>query len=599
MRRPSSLPSPCRSLRDGLFRTHSSGRETEEGRCTSIRRGPNLTVGAEVPCWLEAFCHAVVRVATYVEGAGSSPRLVFATVDLLAPGRPPPVSGPLQSKRFGSAGGRVFFRRVAMEAAAATAWYAYAARGHLVTPDPLDPADRHPRRDGIPVAAGVLVAEPPWPDFVLPLDGDPLLDPAWPGAPAPFVGSGASPARISRLLAAPNEALATICRDAAVVAFLQARLHLDLSRYPEYRGGMALLVPDPISREVRLSVRPPPSPGGAHEDVLLRIMPREGADLSGLEATLIEVRGGALHRYERIAVPGDGIVVWPRPHEAAMVGYVLTHRTQGVLRHQSPAAFVRRVTMRASVASRRVSIHAQAGDSPTARDETYDVTEHADDRRIEVGQEARADDGLSRIYVAEERRRRLATAERQGQRWLDDADDARVQIRRILENASRRVWVADPYLGGGQIFQFIHAVSRLAVEIRLITSRLAFEGPRGASDGHAAEGGDKIAAFAHGMRSLDQRGFADVEAWVLRGKVPPLHDRFLVVDDDVWFSGNSLNALGSRAGLIVKVPDPDAIIGRLAALRASAVSFEGFLEGHARSERGRRRVPPENGGTDS
>ena len=47
------------------------------------------------------------------------------------------------------------------------------------------------------------------------------------------------------------------------------------------------------------------------------------------------------------------------------------------------------------------------------------------------------------------------------------------------------------------------------------------------------------------------------------GDSPGVHDRFLVIDGNVWFSGNSLNRIGERAGMIVKLPDPKPVVERL------------------------------------
>ena len=52
---------------------------------------------------------------------------------------------------------------------------------------------------------------------------------------------------------------------------------------------------------------------------------------------------------------------------------------------------------------------------------------------------------------------------------------------------------------------------------------------------------------------------------VLPGKSSPIHDRFLVIDGMVWLSGNSLSTLGERAGIIVRLPDPEQVVGRLEA----------------------------------
>jgi hypothetical protein len=49
----------------------------------------------------------------------------------------------------------------------------------------------------------------------------------------------------------------------------------------------------------------------------------------------------------------------------------------------------------------------------------------------------------------------------------------------------------------------------------------------------------------------------------LTGTTPAVHDRFLVVDDSVWFSGNSLHTIGDRAGMVIKLRNSDDIIANL------------------------------------
>ena len=38
---------------------------------------------------------------------------------------------------------------------------------------------------------------------------------------------------------------------------------------------------------------------------------------------------------------------------------------------------------------------------------------------------------------------------------------------------------------------------------------------------------------------------------------------FLVVDGEVWLSGNSFSTLGERAGMIVRLLDPEPVVGPL------------------------------------
>jgi hypothetical protein len=68
-----------------------------------------------------------------------------------------------------------------------------------------------------------------------------------------------------------------------------------------------------------------------------------------------------------------------------------------------------------------------------------------------------------------------------------------------------------------------------------------------------------------------------VATLILSGKPPPLHDRFLVIDDEVLFLGNSLNALGERASLILLVPDSEPILAKLRAMEKLALPFEAYV----------------------
>jgi hypothetical protein len=81
------------------------------------------------------------------------------------------------------------------------------------------------------------------------------------------------------------------------------------------------------------------------------------------------------------------------------------------------------------------------------------------------------------------------------------------------------------------------------------------------------------------LAAFVKRGLTKVEVRVMdnRDGEPVLHDRFLVVDGAVWFSGNSFNAIGQRESLIVKLPDPTAVIIRLDQIfKKESVDFETF-----------------------
>ena len=107
---------------------------------------------------------------------------------------------------------------------------------------------------------------------------------------------------------------------------------------------------------------------------------------------------------------------------------------------------------------------------------------------------------------------------------------------------------------------FGHATRRADVDLRILTS----------ADGlkEMAKDDSNLNAGIQLQRALDEtfdNMCAKPKICVLSGKSSPVHDRFLVIDGEVWLSGNSLSTLGQRAGMIVRLPEPDPVIKRLEA----------------------------------
>lgn len=117
--------------------------------------------------------------------------------------------------------------------------------------------------------------------------------------------------------------------------------------------------------------------------------------------------------------------------------------------------------------------------------------------------------------------------------------------------------VADPYLGATQLGQFLYAVHGSEVSVTLLTTSLAFQPQRDAGQTKV----EQLHVFKRSLEELNKHQQLTPDVRVISAS--SLHDRFLVIDDDVWFVGNSLNSLGEKASMIVKLPDPNEVIERL------------------------------------
>jgi hypothetical protein len=451
---------------------------------------------------------------------------------------------------------------------------------------PTEPSEIEEKIDGIALSATSFEDDPQWPSLGVPLGTDLFSNAGGPGDPAPFRGPGAP--RIHRRFG-DNTGFEAVIADPSSISFLKRRLHLDLSDYTEYLGGLTLIVPDPVLRRVQHFLVPAQGADDP-ERLVYRLVPRSGQSFDDLKLTVLERRSNLLSRFETVDVPADGLVTVESVLPFDQTGYAISHTVQGIIAYQQPLPFIRTVNVSLGIAGRRVRVQVPKTDSPRSPTDTYEVTEYGHEIPISVGQERH--DAIVKVVQAEQRRIQRTAAKQYKQTWFDDGqrDRAVSFLRGQLARARLSVTVADPYFGAHQILQFLHAVPRTQIDFTILTSRLAFESkyaeaidaPQddapnqvGNSASVTAEA-ERLTRFTRALATLGTRGMKSVTALVLSGKTPPLHDRFLVIDDEVLFLGNSLNTLGERASLILSVPDSGPILAKLRAMASLALPFETY-----------------------
>ncbi len=549
--------------------------------------GGGLMTVAQESEFASAFDWAVVRLATYFPASASQARLLFGSVSLLTKDRPRPTtnSGAESHKVGKGKGGKVFFRRTVLSARDAIAWYRSAGENGIRTPVPTEPNEVM-EKDGIALSPTSFEDDPQWPSLGVPLGTDLFSNAGGPGDPAPFRGPGAP--RVHRRFG-DNAGFEAVIADSAAISFLRRRLHLDLSDYTEYFGGLALVVPDPVLRRIQHFLVPGQDADGS-ERLVYRLVPRPGQNFDGLKLTVLERRSNLLSRFDTVDVPDHGLVTVDSSLPFDQTGYAISHTVQGVIAYQQPLPFIRAVRTSFGVAGRKVKVQAPRTESPRSQIDSYEITEYAHEVPISIGETQH--NTVVKVIKAEQRRIRRAAANRYKQTWFDDGqrDEAMSFLRKQLAKARLTVMVADPYFGARQVFQFLQAVPRTQIDFTILTSRLAFESKHAdaidASQDNAqdqpenavgsATESEKLASFSRSLATLSERGMKSVTALVLSGKPPPLHDRFLVIDDEVLFLGNSLNALGERASLILSVPDSEPILAKLRTMASVALPFETY-----------------------
>lgn len=519
---------------------------------------------------------AVIRLAV-VQTQESKARLLCATVTELAQGRPAPAKMiGVEECNLANSDDRVLFRRTVLSKEDAVTWYTSLGEGERCTPVPTHPDDRE-ESDGVPFLVPRLQDDQPWPALGLPITEDFFSRPRQQTLDAaPFIGSVAG--RLHRRFG-HYEGLDAFLLDRAAQAFVARRMHVNLSEYKEYLGSAAYIAPDPIIRRIDNFMVPAKDDRG--ERIIYRVVPRPGQNLEHLRLTTFDKEARLLTSFDTHQVPADGILDVAKGTCSGQYGYVVTHEQQGVLAYQPFVKFIRQMNSSVQVAPRKsVTVRVPTTSAKDAPPMEYQAAVEKEETSNSVLGEVTSPGPGARAAAEALRRERLALAKQYGQHWFSNnsREEAADFVRGLLRAARFRVVIVDPYLGELELSQFLYVVHGSEVNITLLTTAQAFEATATESKK------DQLQIFSEHLADLKDIHRLEPEVRVVPES--KLHDRFIVVDNEVWFVGNSLNSLGVKASMIVRLPNPDEVINQLEVLRLGAPSLADYIHEVNRSASG-------------
>ena len=452
------------------------------------------------------------------------------------------------------------YRRFVMPATDAIAWYKTAINDGSVTL-PCDPEDLR-SVDGDRLAAGPFVQEPCWPQSVS--SNELFFSPDW--------MNGARTHFLFRQDALPSE-VSTILQVERNRGKLEDWLNFDIvDAYREYQGAMCILAPNPLFRSIERSHLSDPGVN-ADETVAYKITARSGQLLNGLKLEITNERFcGQLPPIVHM-LHENPIAVLHFPTRIYKEGLSITHPGYGLLYWRRPAPLIRSIRTRLGLVRRRKRVDVPAGGRRRPA-EQYEVNELDDTMESVIGEVS--PNLISRLVDGESRRTRRQLAKDYDQEWFYRTPrEATQYVRDKIGSARETVFIVDPYFAGRELLAFGHAIRRSTVHLRILSSTT------GLKDSFLGETTTKSALQIQEIRNTTFANYSSKPDIRVLGDQPAVHDRFLVIDGSVWFSGNSLNAIGERAGVIVKLPDPEPVIARLEAFWSQAQTLSDWLAAHA------------------
>ena len=357
--------------------------------------------------------------------------------------------------------------------------------------------------------------------------------------------------------------------------WLKEDSYFELLEFPEYWGSIHLIAPNPVFR--RCITRLDRSFAGT--DLCLALELRAGQSVEGLEFQL-ESKGPTGTVYiasksltkatERFRLPGEP----EEPYER------IIDRQRGLLYEIGPFVYGQDaslgLTMNVVDQIRNVAIELADGSKGD-----YQVSlPGALSQKMEFGAPARTEHAVLRLGAGQRVRNQRA-AGKANQRWFrDQVSDAVAELRELVSDAKKQLLVADPYFGGDDIRRVLLAVQDPRVPVRVLAG-----GDHLRKKELTMEGGDYLAHRISEAVNAGQMNPLRVRV-MAGGSTPPLHDRFMLVDETLWLLGSSLHSFGSRGTMLLRVPDTKPVLEALEAIWDDSEDFESVWLPRRKSERG-------------
>lgn len=490
--------------------------------------GPKRVLGYPLDLYGSAVLHIIV---TLEQGKWLCR---FAFIELLPCEIPPPLhDGCITGSLLKRSQRRIFADHLPLSLDRALAWYADARAGTIVRPE----------RDGtLPLAEEPQATlcepfrwgeEPVWPRYVCATSLHRL----------PFLSGWHATPRIHHLI--PTHDTWDFPPEDAVIVddFFDEQVGFRRSAWPQLAGSIHLVAPNPYFRSVREQLDDQPD----GESISVILEPRSGMLAPPMETLFTEHRPTGIAAMATLAIDGQRSVHTTGTfHETSLQVYL---REGGPLYTLDRTAFFRDIGVESHVAGSTRVVEIQDGSGAT---ETYEVLVVHPGLPFTSSPDQAFSNATRALTVMMNEAEIRASAQKLEQRWFArDPGAARTYVRSQIRMAREQVLIADPFLGVVEVKRFAFAISLAHVPIRLLTTGEGFK------DGSTPEA---LMALIETARAKDS-SLGEITVKVMFRS--ELHDRFLRVDNRLYILGNSLNSLGDRAGLVMRVPDPAPVFAEL------------------------------------
>lgn len=354
-------------------------------------------------------------------------------------------------------------------------------------------------------------------------------------------------------------------------------LGFDPFTHVDFLQNKVLIAPNPIFR--RFFWNPIKNESDEEVDIFVSIEPRGSVEQPDLYIRLFEHRNDAItNSIIKFVSPQETSFIWKVGREISQVSWEVICERRGLISKSEPHGLIRQFISTINPITQVKNIEIPEGGRRKQR-QTVTTQSHGKPIISKVGNGTDPKSPLLKLIPRENQRELFLGKELQNQFLLDKGQvAAQNTIRSLISRAKSQLMIIDPYLGYRELGIYGYANGQYGVTPKILTGAEFLKKPASETMSSSDEEAKTITNGKALYDTIEKNVLSlPIDAKVMSGEGTSIHDRFLVIDDEVWMLGPSLNEVGERLGVLVKLHKPSDLFERLFEIWDSCPSLSEWL----------------------
>jgi len=314
-------------------------------------------------------------------------------------------------------------------------------------------------------------------------------------------------------------------------------LGFDIWTIPEHIGNMYLNAANPYYRKLDLTLSNKP------DGILYHFFMREGVT-EKLSIRIIDKHGDYVALDKRFELDGPiGFILLP--HEPNNVELYIYNQTDQLIGLQGSFGFVKAINFDMQVKQTDFNVQDNKGKRKftTEKYSSGPAFKIVNNDEVNLAYYFKsAENSRKHIKLEESKEFVFLPAAHSDSERIAVKEKAVKLIKDIINGARDTCMLCDPYFAANEVIDYLYTIKNSGVKIQVLNRR-----------GSGFIDNAKAADLLEAIKTYNSQPFQKIECRMLTQNL--LHDRFIIVDKNVWFIGSSFNEIGSRATCIGKVPE--------------------------------------------